>query len=59
MAINLTIIPKDNEDIERVIKRFKRKVDKFKILDIYKEHLVYEKPAEKRRRQAKLARRRK
>jgi len=61
MALNLSIKPRRNEPIERVIKRFNKKVKKLGIIDEIKDRRRYLKPSEKRRRARKRsdARRRK
>ncbi|MGD9697443.1 30S ribosomal protein S21 [Acinetobacter sp.] len=56
MASNVFIVPKRNEPIDKALKRFTRKMDKAEVLDIYNDHLTYEKPSERRRRKAKAAR---
>jgi small subunit ribosomal protein S21 len=49
--INVEIRPRDkNESLERMIKRFTKKVKNSKILDVYKERQRYEKPSDKRRK---------
>ena len=61
MSTNLVVKPRRNEPIERVIKRFNKKVKKLGIIDEVKERRRYVKPSEKRRRARKRsdARRRK
>jgi len=58
MATNLVVRPRRNENIERVIKRFNKKVKKMGILEDFKEHQRYLKPSEKRRRAKKRSDRR-
>ena len=58
MATNLVVRPRRNENIERVIKRFNKKVKKLGIIDDFKESSRYMKPSEKRRRQKKRSDRR-
>jgi small subunit ribosomal protein S21 len=48
---HVTITPKNNEPIERTIKRFLRKVKKSGIADEYKKRRFFEKPSTKRRKQ--------
>jgi small subunit ribosomal protein S21 len=49
--INVEIRPRDkNESLERMIKRFTKKVKNSKILDVYKERQRYEKPSDKKRK---------
>ena len=55
---NLVVYPRRNENIERVIKRFNKKVKKLGIIDDYKEKQRYMKPSEKRRRRNKRSDRR-
>ncbi len=61
MACNYKVKPRKNENIERVIKRFNKKVKKLGIIDEVKERRRFIKPSEKRRRMKKRsdARRRK
>jgi small subunit ribosomal protein S21 len=58
MATNLVVRPRRGESIERVIKRFNKKVKKLGIINDYKEHQSYMKPSEKRRRAKKRSDRR-
>ena len=58
MPTNLVVYPRRNENIERVIKRFNKKVKKLGILDEYKEKQRYRKPSEKRRLRNKRSDRR-
>ena len=58
MPTNLIVYPRRNENIERVIKRFNKKVKKMGILEDYKEHQRYLKPSEKRRKMKKRSDRR-
>jgi len=58
MATNLVVYPRRNENIERVIKRFGKKVKKLGIIDEYREKQRYLKPSEKRRRRNKRSDRR-
>ncbi len=55
---NLVVYPRRNESIERVIKRFNKKVKKLGIIDDYKEKQRFMKPSEKRRRRNKRSDRR-
>ena len=61
MACNLVVKPRRNEPIERVIKRFNKKVKKLGIIEEVKDRRRYVKPSEKRRmaRKRSDARRRK
>ena len=58
MATNLVVRPRRNENIERAIKRFNKKVKKLGILDDYKDHQRYTKPSDKRRLRNKRSDRR-
>ena len=58
MPTNLVVRPRRNENIERTIKRFTKKVKKLGILDEYKERQRYLKPSEKRRKRNKRSDRR-
>jgi small subunit ribosomal protein S21 len=58
MATNLVVYPRRNENIERVIKRFSKKIKKLGILDDYRDKQSYMKPSEKRRRAKKRSDRR-
>ena len=61
MASNLTIRPRRNEPIERVIKRFNKKIKKSGLIDEIKERRRYMKPSERKRlaRKRSAARRKK
>ena len=52
---NLTVIPRRNEPIERVIKRFNKKVKKMGIIDEVKDRRYYKKPSEVKRLAKKRA----
>ena len=58
MPTNLVVRPRRNENIERAIKRFNKKVKKLGILEDYKEHQRYTKPSDKRRKAKKRSDRR-
>ena len=58
MPANLVVYPRRNENIERVIKRFNKKVKKLGIIDEYRDKQRYMKPSEKRRRRNKRSDRR-
>ena len=55
MACNYKIKPRKNENIERVIKRFNKKVKKMGIIEEAKERRYYTKPSQKRRKAKKRA----
>ena len=61
MACNYKIKPRKNENIERVIKRFNKKVKKLGIIEEVKDRRRYTKPSEKQRiaKKRTIARRRK
>jgi ribosomal protein S21 len=54
--INVEIRPRGNESIERMLKKFSRKVKKEKILEQYRDRMYYEKPSDQKRRQEKQRR---
>ena len=58
MPANLIVRPRLNENIERKIKRFNKKVKKLGIINEYREKQRYMKPSEKRRRAKKRSDRR-
>jgi ribosomal protein S21 len=50
---NLTVVPRQNEPIERAIRRFIKKCKKMKIIETYREKTdYYEKPSVVRRKKA-------
>ena len=53
MATNLVVRPRRNENIERAIKRFNKKVKKMGIINEVKERRHYMKPSDKKRRTKK------
>jgi small subunit ribosomal protein S21 len=48
----------EGEDFERLLKRFKKEVEKAGVLSELKKREFYEKPSEKKKRRQKAARRR-
>ena len=50
MAVNVEVFARRNEDIERLIKRFSKKVRREGIIEECKERMYYEKPSRKKRR---------
>jgi small subunit ribosomal protein S21 len=48
---HVTITPKNNEPIEKTIKRFLRKIKKIGLADEYRKRRFYEKPSAKKRKQ--------
>ena len=51
-------ILRENEELERALRKFRRKVQRAGIFRDFKKHRFYEKPSEARRRKAKAAERR-
>tara|TARA_R110000796_G_scaffold217524_6_gene333612 strand:+ start:6243 stop:6497 length:255 start_codon:yes stop_codon:yes gene_type:complete len=49
-ASHVTVIPKKNENPERFIKRFLKKVKKERVIEQVRERRFYEKPSVKRRK---------
>ena len=48
--VNVSVRPRGrNDNPQRMIKRFLKKVKKFKVLETYRETLRYTKPSEKKR----------
>jgi small subunit ribosomal protein S21 len=56
-AVHVEVIAREGDSIDKLIKRFSRKVIKSGVLEKYREHIYYEKPSRKRRRK-KLNRKR-
>jgi len=53
-SVNVVVKPKyDGEPIERVIRRFNKKVKKEKIIENFRENRYYEKPSERKKREAR------
>ena len=50
MAVNVEVFARRNEDTERLIKRFSRKVRKEGIMEEFRERMYHEKPSDKKRR---------
>jgi len=51
-VINVEVRPRNKKEHPgTMIKRFMKKVKNSKILDLYREHMRYQKPSDKRRRQ--------
>ena len=55
MASRLTMKPRRNEDGERLIKRFRRKVKKLGLIEELRERRYYTKKSDKKRRAKKKA----
>ena len=52
--VHVSVKPRGRNDTpQRMIKRFLKKVKKFKILETYRETLRHQKPSEKKRKQKK------
>jgi len=52
--VNVSVRPRGrNDNPMRMIKRFMKKVKKYKVLETYREALRYEKPSDKKRKQRK------
>jgi len=51
------VIIHDEENFERALKRFKKKIEKAGILSDLRKHRHYEKPSERRKRKMNAARR--
>ena len=47
MAIGIKV--RDNESIDRALRRFKRAVNRSRVLRIYRDNMAYTKPSEERR----------
>ncbi|MFP4229320.1 MAG: 30S ribosomal protein S21 [Salinivenus sp.] len=56
MAVGVKV--RNNEDIDRALKRFRRQVNRSRILREYRENMAYMKPSEEKRMKEKQARRR-
>lgn len=52
------VFVKDNEDINRAIRRFKKKIDDSGLLEALRKKEFYEKPTTKRKRKASAAKQR-
>lgn len=47
MAVGIKV--RDNESIDRALRRFKRSVNRSRVLRIYRQNMAYTKPSEERR----------
>ena len=56
MAVGVKV--RNNEDIDRALKRFRRQVNRSRVLQEYRQNMTYMKPSEEKRLDAKRARRR-
>jgi small subunit ribosomal protein S21 len=54
----VTVVPREDEPFEKVLRRFRREVEKAGILKATKVRNYYEKPSVKRKRKAHAARKR-
>ena len=52
-----TVVAKENESFDLLLKRFKRKCEKAAILSEIKKNQAYEKPSVRKKREANVARR--
>ena len=50
MPVNAEVVRKENESIERMLKRFVKKVKKEGIMEELRERVYYKKPSETKRR---------
>ena len=57
MTTNITMKPKPGESAERFIKRFCKKVKKFKIIEQVRDRRYYKKPTDERREAKKRLKR--
>jgi small subunit ribosomal protein S21 len=57
-GVVLEYILRENEELDRALRKFRRKVQRAGIFRDIKKHRFYEKPSEARRRKAKAAERR-
>lgn len=57
MSVNLVIKPKGGEPVEKILRRFKRKLDKLEVLDIFKSKMFFVKPSVRKREERKAAKR--
>lgn len=55
MAIGIKV--RDNESIDRALRRFKRAVNRSRVLRIYRENMAFVKPSEERRETKEKTRR--
>ena len=54
-VLSVGIRVRDNESIDRALRRFKRQVNRSKVLRIYRSNMAYTKPSEERRMAAQKA----
>ena len=52
-VINVEVRIRKGETVDRLIRRFIKKTKKEKIIDEFTQHLYYEKPSDKKRREKK------
>ena len=57
MAVNVEVVRKENESIERMLKRFMKKVKKEGIMEELRERSYYTKPSETKRHAKKRRKR--
>lgn len=56
MAVGVKV--RNNEDIDRALKRFRRQVNRSRVLREYRQNMAYIKPSEEKRLEKKRSRRR-
>ncbi|MFB6098724.1 MAG: 30S ribosomal protein S21 [Salinibacter sp.] len=56
MAVGVKV--RNNEDIDQALKRFRRQVNRSRVLQEYRQNMTYMKPSEEKRMKKKRARRR-
>ncbi len=56
MAVGVKV--RNNEDIDRALKRFRRQVNRSRVLQEYRQNMTYMKPSEEKRLEEKRSRRR-
>ena len=54
--MGVKVITKRNEKVDFLIKRFNKACDNANVIKDYKKHSVYEKPSDKRKREAAIRR---
>lgn len=57
-TLSVGVKVRNNEDIDRALKRFRRQVNRSRVLQEYRQNMTYMKPSEEKRLDAKRARRR-
>lgn len=54
--MGVKVVSKRNENIESLLRRFKKSCDNADVIKDYKKHSVYEKPSDRRKREAVMRR---